>query len=128
MRLAYLSPASSIPVWAPAVSSGNAGASLFPLHHPAVPQGSEGICAHDIKDRMVGQELVAVLAVGSLSFGTGDALGSGFPGLGATPGSQMRGEGSICVASNARRQLGPGDSAGSQLMDLGSSSCPRYHT
>lgn len=66
--------------------------------------------------------------VGSLSFGVGDAVGSGLPRLGAVPGSQLRGEGSICVVSNARRQLGPGDSAGRQLMDLGSSSCPRYHT
>lgn len=33
-----------------------------------------------------------------------------------------------CVASNARRQLGLGDSAGRLLMDLGSSSCPKYHT
>lgn len=38
---------------------------------------------------MVGQEIVAVLAVGSLSFGIGDALGSGFPSPGATPGSQI---------------------------------------
>lgn len=66
--------------------------------------------------------------VGSLSFGIGGALGSVFPSLGAVPNSQIRGEGSIRVASNARRQLSPGDSAGRQLMDLGSSSCPRYHT
>lgn len=38
------------------------GGSLFPLHHPAIPHGSDGVCACDIKDRVLGQEIVALLA------------------------------------------------------------------
>lgn len=75
---------------------------------------------------MVG--LLAALAACKPFLWVGDAPGSCFPNLGTVPSSQLQDVGFICVASNARRQLGLGDLAGRQLMDLGSSSCPRYHT
>lgn len=124
--LACLSPTSSTPAWAWAVCS----------EYPSSPRTTQPFPI----DLMIFVPVASRARTswwwswwqhwlhGSLSFGVGDGRGSGFPNPGTVPSSQLRGAGFVCVASNARRQLGLGDSAGRQLMDLGSRSCPRYHT
>lgn len=126
--LAYLSPTTSTPAWVWAVCCRCTGhpsspgtTQLFPIDPTIfVPVASQA-------GNWWWWSWWQHWLHGNLCFGAGKAPGSGFPNPGTAPSSQLQGTGFICVASNARRQLGLGDSAGRPLMDLGSSSCSSYH-
>lgn len=94
-----------------------------------VLKSSGNTCAHGALSRcLVVPELVAMLAV-RRPFPLGQGmLQEAVSPIQAPCQATSSEERFTCVASNARRQLGLGDSAGRLLMDLGSSSCPKYHT